>query len=103
MLMFCATECSKIMARVHATICIVGQRWTWRDRKMGKATLETRNVAEPLLGSDFLTADALARELGVSPRTIARWHVGRTGQPRVCLGKKIIFRPGKRDRLVGRA
>ena len=78
---------------------------------MGKATLETRNVAEPLLGSDFLTADALARELGVSPRTIARWHVGRTGQPRVCLGKKIIFRrasviawlEGREDRQRGKS
>jgi predicted DNA-binding transcriptional regulator AlpA len=52
-------------------------------------------VTEPapgLLGREFLTQSQLAGELGLSERTLARWHVERTGPPRVCLGRLILYR-----------
>jgi ParB-like chromosome segregation protein Spo0J len=40
----------------------------------------------------YLTTDELAKELGKSPRTIARWDGLRIGPPKTVIGKKIYFR-----------
>lgn len=48
--------------------------------------------ATSLLGSDYLSQETLARELNVSERTIARWHVLRIGPPRCTVGKTILYR-----------
>ena len=39
----------------------------------------------------FLTKQELARQLGVSPRTIDRWHLHRKGPPRTRCGRKILY------------
>lgn len=41
---------------------------------------------------DFMTVHQLARELGVSSRTLARWHAMRIGPARCTIGKLILYR-----------
>lgn len=52
----------------------------------------TQGSAVPLLGDEFLTPDALARELGKSPRTLARWDVLRCGPPKIRVGRSVYYR-----------
>jgi len=40
----------------------------------------------------YLTPKNLAQALGVSERTVARWHRLREGPPRVEIGRKIFYR-----------
>jgi predicted DNA-binding transcriptional regulator AlpA len=40
----------------------------------------------------YLTPKNLAQALGVSERTVARWHRFREGPPRVEIGRKIFYR-----------
>ncbi len=40
----------------------------------------------------YLTPKDLAQALGVSERTIARWHHFREGPPRVEFGRKVFYR-----------
>lgn len=50
----------------------------------------------------FLTPDDLATQLGISRRTLARWHAGRVGPPRCTMGKLILYRiETVRDWLAG--
>jgi hypothetical protein len=56
------------------------------------------------LGSDrlleaagYLTKKRTAKELGISERTLARFHTKRQGPPRIRIGKKILYR---RDSLI---
>ena len=51
---------------------------------------ETDRLSSILAG--YLTPKALAQELGVSERTIARWHHFREGPPRVEIGRKVFYR-----------
>ncbi|ACL55933.1 helix-turn-helix transcriptional regulator [Methylobacterium nodulans] len=44
------------------------------------------------LVDDLLTRDAAARLLDVSPRTLDRWHLLRSGPPRIEIGRKIRYR-----------
>ena len=39
----------------------------------------------------YLNADQLARLLGVTPRTLARWDEARIGPPRIKVGKMVLF------------
>jgi len=41
---------------------------------------------------DLLTIDALANELGVTRRTLERWHAERIGPPRIKFGKNVRYR-----------
>lgn len=52
----------------------------------------TQSSASPLLGDEFLTPDALARELGKSSRTLARWNVLRCGPPKIRVGRSVYYR-----------
>jgi hypothetical protein len=52
----------------------------------------TVQQAAPLIGGEFIKPDDLARELGVSPRTVARWHARREGPPRCVQGRLILYR-----------
>ena len=52
----------------------------------------TQGSATSLLGDEFLTPDALARELGKSPRTLARWNVLRCGPPKIRVGRSVYYR-----------
>ena len=40
----------------------------------------------------YLTPKNLAQALGVSERTVARWHRFREGPPRVEIGRKVFYR-----------
>lgn len=43
------------------------------------------------LFSDYLTLAEMAHELGVSERTLTRWHSLRVGPPRTIIGRKILY------------
>jgi hypothetical protein len=53
---------------------------------------------DPLLFDDsltlgeYVTPDQLAQHLGVSVRTLSRWHARRIGPPRCSVGKLILYR-----------
>jgi hypothetical protein len=40
----------------------------------------------------YIALEQLARELGVSERTLARWHAMRLGPPRVTIGRRPYYR-----------
>jgi hypothetical protein len=40
----------------------------------------------------YIAPGQLARELGVSERTLARWHAARLGPPRVTIGRRPYYR-----------
>ena len=42
--------------------------------------------------STLLTTEEAARLLGVSERSLARWHVLRKGPPRTRAGRKVYYR-----------
>jgi DNA-binding transcriptional MerR regulator len=46
---------------------------------------------KPLL-EDLLNPEHLSQELGVSLRTIHRWHQQRMGPPRIVIGRKPYYR-----------
>jgi hypothetical protein len=49
------------------------------------------SAAAATLFGDYVSADQLAELLEVTPRTVARWHVERTGPPRTKVGKKVLY------------
>ena len=40
----------------------------------------------------YLTKDEAAAELGVSTRTLDRWHAERVGPPRTTFGRKVLYK-----------
>jgi len=50
----------------------------------------TNQISSILAG--YLTPKNLAQALGVSERTVARWHRLREGPPRVEFGRKVFYR-----------
>lgn len=42
-------------------------------------------------GKIYLTEAGLAKLLGKSPRTIARWEAARMGPPRITVGRTILY------------
>jgi predicted DNA-binding transcriptional regulator AlpA len=59
---------------------------------MMAAKVTTATQAAPALLGDFVEPNTLAGELGISPRTLARWTALRQGPPRVKVGKLVLFR-----------
>lgn len=50
----------------------------------------------------FISPEALAEQLGISLRTLARWHAQRKGPARCTVGKLILYRiAAVRDWLAG--
>jgi excisionase family DNA binding protein len=41
---------------------------------------------------DYVTPEALAEELGVSPRTLKRWRLDRVGPAPTKIGRKFLYR-----------
>ena len=41
---------------------------------------------------DFWTPEQLAQQLGISVRTLLRWHAMREGPPRVTQGRLVLYR-----------
>lgn len=51
----------------------------------------------------FLRREELARQFGLSPRTIDRWEALRIGPPRVCIGRTILYQiQSVREWLISR-
>ena len=44
------------------------------------------------LPPEYLTPKDTASLLGVSERTLARWHVLRMGPARIAIGRKVLYR-----------
>jgi len=42
---------------------------------------------------NLLTLNEFADEMGVTRRTIERWHALRIGPPRIKIGKQVFYRP----------
>lgn len=40
----------------------------------------------------YLRLEDLAKEIGISPRTLSRWQLQRIGPPRVKVGKQIFYK-----------
>jgi predicted DNA-binding transcriptional regulator AlpA len=63
------------------------------------------NTKKPatIIADEYIRPVELARELGVSLRSLARWHSLRIGPPRVVIGRMILFnRASVREWLAGR-
>jgi hypothetical protein len=48
--------------------------------------------ADSLTLGEYVTPDQLAQHLGMSVRTLSRWHARRIGPPRCSVGKLILYR-----------
>lgn len=48
-----------------------------------------------VFGKTYLTPKGLARRLGVTPRTLARWDDARTGPPRIKHGNMVLYDEAK--------
>ena len=48
--------------------------------------------AQSIFGSEYITPESLAKNLDISTRTLARWHVLRFGPPRTVVGRTILYR-----------
>ena len=46
----------------------------------------------PAILSDYLTRDGLARELGVTVRTLAQWHWARKGPSSIKIAGKRLYK-----------
>jgi hypothetical protein len=60
-----------------------------------EATGARRNplqLDDSLTLGEYVTPDQLAQHLGVSIRTLSRWHARRIGPPRCSVGKLILYR-----------
>ena len=49
-------------------------------------------ISTPLVLEGYLRREELARQFGLSPRTIDRWEALRKGPPRVCIGRTILYK-----------
>jgi hypothetical protein len=49
-------------------------------------------IATSDLRGEFHSREELALELGISPRTVARWEVLRTGPPITRIGRQVLYR-----------
>lgn len=45
-----------------------------------------------LASADLIEKHETAKEFAISTRTLDRWHVQRTGPPRVLIGRKVFYR-----------
>jgi len=45
-----------------------------------------------IVGEDFFSEDQLCKELGLTQRTLRRWHQLRVGPPRTRVGRRIFYR-----------
>ena len=53
----------------------------------------TRTLDAPFMPDRrVLTPADVAEMLGVSPRTLARWHLRRLGPPRCKIGRRVFYR-----------
>ena len=60
-------------------------------RGYSSATERPEAAKKPIL-SDWITRDELARELDVTPDTMARWAADGMGPPAVKIGRRVMYR-----------
>ena len=67
-------------------------------------SLDFQNTtATPYILDGFLRREELARQFGLSSRTIDRWEALRIGPPRVCVGRTILYQiQSVREWLISR-
>ncbi|WP_339951185.1 helix-turn-helix domain-containing protein [uncultured Albimonas sp.] len=61
---------------------------------MGKPSTDTTDAQQgglTLAGRRYLSPAELSRLLGVTPRTLNRWHEARIGPPRVKVGSMVLY------------
>ena len=64
-----------------------------RSPRLAVAPTDTAiGAAIPAILGDYLSPEQLAVELGVSERTVYRWHALRTGPPRVTVGRRPMYK-----------
>ena len=61
------------------------------EATQAKASLEDRVARASALFTDYLTQAEMAEAIGVSERTLTRWHNLRVGPPRTVIGRKILY------------
>lgn len=47
---------------------------------------------QTIITKDYLTVTEAAQELGVTRRTLERWHAQRIGPPRIKFGRQVRYR-----------
>ena len=57
-----------------------------------KAALEEKQNRPDGILAEYLDDAQLARELDVSPRTVARWRAMREGPPLTRVGRRVLYR-----------
>ncbi len=55
-------------------------------------TVSDSEQAAGTVFGDIMTPENLARKMGISLRTLARWNSLRIGPPRVVIGRTILYR-----------
>jgi len=67
------------------------------NRLFGRCTNATSKPIGEVEIADrrYVTAEHLARLLGVTVRTLTRWNTARRGPPRIKLGRLVLFDLGK--------
>lgn len=53
---------------------------------------EAENASSPEVFSGWMSREELATELGVQPKTLAKWQNQRIGPPLVKIGRKVWYR-----------
>jgi hypothetical protein len=48
-----------------------------------------------IAGHRYVTAERLARMLGITVRTLTRWNASRIGPPKISIGKTVLFELAK--------
>ena len=56
------------------------------------ASSDAHEAAHPTVLDGYLEPQEVAHQLGVSVRTLTRWHALRCGPPRCMTGRKIYYR-----------
>jgi hypothetical protein len=72
-----------------------GRHWqplAMNTKQIERSETDTAKSAAPIIAAEYMKPVELAQELGVSLRSLARWHAERTGPPRTVIGRVILFR-----------
>ena len=67
------------------------QTWPQESSTLSPTPQGGHSASTPVLDG-YLRREELARQLGLSPRTIDRWESLRIGPPRVSIGRTILYK-----------
>ncbi len=66
-----------------------------RNREPGdeaSAIAKKTGAGGNVIMSEWIGREELARELGITPRTLAKWATARIGPPMVRVGRRVFYR-----------